>query len=116
VDASCRKGVAQQFGLTGQRGIVEVQVDDVRSDRVLVDAQVRGKRDFLDERAPARLAAHQSQRPQFSVHAAGRDKGDALALRKFAVRRQARARHQATAAYLRGKPLDQLPVPGLRHR
>ena len=51
------QGAAQQFGLAGKRGIVEVEVEQARGDGVLVDSQPGGQRGLAHKSTAAGLAA-----------------------------------------------------------
>ena len=107
---------AQQFGLPGQRGVVEVQVDLARRHGLLVDALVAGNGRFAHEGAAADLAADQAHGFEFGVDARRCHQREAVALGQAPVRGQAGAGLQPARADLGGEFIDQLLVAGFGHR
>ncbi len=107
---------AQQLGLSGQRRVIEVQVDLARRHGLLVDALVPRHRRFAHEGAAADLAADKAHGFEFGIDARGRHQREAVALGQPPVRGQPGAGLQPARADLGGEFIDQLLVAGFGHR
>ena len=70
---------------------------------------------FLDERAAASFAGHQTHILQLRVDARGRDQRQSFASREIAVRRQSRPGTQPPRTDIGRETVDQLLVARLRH-
>ncbi len=87
---------AQQFGLLWQGGIIEVQVDHVRSDGLLIHAQA-GRQCYFPHKGPsAGLPYGQPHRLEFGVDTGGRNQRYFFLAGQLTVRGQAGAWRQFT--------------------
>ncbi|MNN32946.1 hypothetical protein D3C81_1466830 [compost metagenome] len=106
---------AQQIRLTGQRRIIEIEVDHADRHLFLIDALPRRQRGFADKRAAPGLAADQAHGLQLCIYPRGRDQRQPFLSGQLPVGRQPCTRRQHPRADVRRVGVNQCLVARTWH-
>lgn len=107
---------AQQLDLTGQRRIVEGQIDRPGARGILLEPESARQRRIAHEGASSHFADYEPHRFEFTVHTRRGRQRDAVLLHQCADRGELRAGRQRAGTYVADQIVDDGFVAGFGHR